>query len=257
MTKVLIVGHGVVGKNLANELKRLKPHVYDKYKRELITRYCIHTGKDVKPTKHYDIAFICVDTPRTADNPCDTTEVVNAIRENDADIYVIKSTVLPTTTERLRIATGKRIVFSPEYYGSTQHANNYDFDFTILGGPREDCIPVIQALQKVYDGRHQFRITDSRTAELAKYMENSWIATKVSFCNQFFDLAENLDVCYEELRELFLLDERVNPSHTYVMREAPYWDSHCLNKDVPALTDVYDAPLLDAVIGFNEARKTQ
>ena len=64
-------------------------------------------------------------------------------------------------------------------------------------------------------------------------------------------------LCYEELRELFVLDPRVEPSHTFVYRDRPYWDSHCLNKDVPAIAGAYDAPLLKGMIAFNEARKNQ
>ena len=114
---------------------------------------------------------------------------------------------------------------------------------------------VVQILQRVYDGTHSFRITDARTAELAKYMENSYLAMKVSFCQQFYDIAGKTGVCYEELRELFVLDPRVEASHTFVYRDRPYWDSHCLNKDVPAIAKAYDAPLLLDMIAFNEARK--
>ena len=121
----------------------------------------------------YDFAFICIDTKKmdTLEAPID--DLVSAINENDADIYILKSTVLPGSTERLKEITGKRIVFSPEYYGGTQHCNNFDFNFTILGGDRKDCLEVQQLLQRVYDARHTFRIVDSKTAELAKYMENS------------------------------------------------------------------------------------
>lgn len=108
---------------------------------------------------------------------------------------------------------------------------------------------------RVYDARHQFRITDSRTAELTKYMENSFLATKVSFCQQFYFIASEMDVDYEELRELFVLDPRVNPSHTFVDRLHPYWSSHCLDKDVPAIADTYEASLLQEVIKFNENTK--
>lgn len=240
---VLIIGCGVVGSNLAAELKSLNPAMYDKYK-DIDSRYYSHK-----------IAFVCVDTPKTDDVKCDISEVKNAILENDADIYVIKSTVLPGTTEQLAKQTGKHIVFSPEYYGGTQHCNNYNFDYTILGGEKEDCARVIQMLEKAYDGRHQFRITDYRTAELVKYMENSYLATKVSFCQQFYRIASELGVTYEELRELFVLDPRVNPSHTFVYADKPYWESHCLDKDVPAIADAYDADFLKAVIDYNEKCK--
>lgn len=248
--KILIIGFGIVGHNLYNELYALQPDVFDKYPKT--DSWSIsNTKRDIK----YDIAFICVDTPYTDDDPCDITEVRNALAENDAELFVIKSTVLPGTTERLRKETGKHIVFSPEYYGGTQHCNNFKFNFTILGGFKTDCIKVVQLLQHVYDGTHQFRITDSKTAELVKYMENSYLAMKVSFCSQFFDIAESAGINYEELRELFILDPRVDPSHTFVYRDKPYWDSHCLNKDVPAIAEEYNAELLKSIIDFNNTKK--
>lgn len=247
MKNVLIVGYGVVGHNLAKELSKLNPDIYDKFKTEYNTK---------RNNICYDFAFICVDTPfLNEDNINDISQVENAIQENYASIYVIKSTILPGTVDKLIKKFNKHIIFSPEYYGGTQHCNNFDFNFTILGGHTEDCIQVQQILQQVYDARHTFRIVDSTTAELAKYMENAWIATKVSFCNQFYDIAKNTGVDYETLRELFILDPRVNPSHTFVYRDHPYWDSHCLNKDVPAIAETEDAELLKAVIEFNNKRK--
>ena len=243
----LIIGYGIVGHNLQKELIRLKPDIYDKYKLEF------NTKRNIK----YDFAFICVDTPYIDEsNMCDLSQVEAALRENKADVFVIKSTILPGTTDYLREQFKKHIVFSPEYYGDTQHCNNFEFNFTILGGEKEDCLKVQQLLQHCYDGTHTFRIVDSKTAELAKYMENSWLATKVSFCNQFFDIANELNVNYEELRELFILDPRVNPSHTFVYRDKPYWDSHCLNKDVRAISGlVFNNELLEFIIKYNKSRK--
>ena len=244
MKNVLIVGYGVVGHNLAKDLEKLQPDIYDKYK----------TCKGKRDIK-YDFAFICVDTPFNEKGDCDITEVCNAIRENDADVYVIKSTILPGTTEKIIEETGKNVIFSPEYYGGTQHCNNFDFDFTILGGDRASCKKVAQLLQDIYDARHTFHFTSSRTAELTKYMENSYLATKVSFCIQFYEIAKKLGVDYEELRELFVLDPRVNKSHTFVYDDHPYWKSHCLDKDVPAIANFADAELLKAVIDFNKKQK--
>ena len=252
--KILIVGYGVVGHNLYKELEKLKPDIYDKYKPEF------NTKRDIK----YDFCFICVDTPYIDEtNPCDTKEVINAISENDADIYILKSTVLPGTTHYLNelftnLGFNKQIVFSPEYYGGTQHCNNFEFNFTIIGGEGLSvCSKVQQLLQYVYDGRHTFHLVDSATAELAKYMENCWLATKVSFCTQFYEIAKNCNVDYGSLRELFILDPRVNPSHTFVYKSQPYWDSHCLNKDVKALAESYpNTDFLKSVVDFNEKQKS-
>lgn len=242
--KVLIIGYGVVGHNLAQEIKNLEPDIYDKYKIES------NTKQNIK----YDIAFICVDTP-LINNELDISEVKNAIQNNDSDIYVIKSTCPIGTVNFLKKETNKHIIFSPEYYGGTQHCNNFSFDFTILGGDKEDCIKVIQALQYCYDGRHQFKITDSKTAELVKFMENSFLATKVSFCNQFYDICQQQNISYEELRELFILDKRMGDSHTFVYKDKPYWDSHCLNKDVPYIAYSQQAPFLINVCEYNNKRK--
>ena len=252
MHNILIVGYGVVGKNLEKELEPLSPDIIDKYKPEI----------DRISHSSYDIAFICVNTPFSEENPCDYSEVINAINENKdrikkEGVFVIKSTILPGTTEKIKKETKQNVIFSPEYYGGTQHNKNFNFDFTILGGEKEDCIKVVQILQKVYDGRHKFSITDTKTAELAKYMENSWLATKVSFCSQFFEIAQKEGVNYEELRELFILDPRVNPSHTFVYRDHPYWESHCLDKDVPAIALTEDAEFLKAVIEFNMKKKNE
>lgn len=253
MKSILIVGYGVVGHNLYQELSKLQPDVYDKFK----TRY--NTKRDIK----YDFCFICVDTPYIdKDNPCDISEVKNAITENDADIYIIKSTILPGTTNYLNSKFyRKNIIFSPEYYGGTQHCNNFKFDFTILGGDKEDCIKVQQLLQEVYDARHTFRIVDGATAEFTKYMENCWLGINVSFCNQMhesiekFNKLNDTNVKYEEVRECWRLDERMPESHTYVYREHPFYDSHCLNKDIPAFADFLDVYLFKAMIEFNEMQK--
>ena len=243
---IVIVGYGVVGQLEYKNMIKLNPCICDKYKPEV---------SNFDPELEYDLAFIAVPTNNTENGLCDITEVRNALDEVKAKIYIIKSTVLPGTCERLQKETGKRIIFSPEHSGATQHCNNFEYDFTILGGEKEDCCEVIQALQQVYDGRHKFRITDSKTAEISKYMLNSFLATKVSFCNSFYELCKSLNCSYEELRELFLLDTRISPAHTFCYADAPYWDSHCFNKDVPAIANTFDMPLLQAVNDFNNCQK--
>ena len=246
MNEILVIGLGVEGSNVERRLQKLNPDRYDKNKK-LDTRV-----KDHK----YEMAFICVDTPYiNEENPCDLSQVRSALYENEADLFIIKSTVLPGDTNKLRLETGKNIIFSPEYHGGTQHSEAYEFNFTILGGNISDCIKVIQKLQHIYDARHEFKITDSKTAEMVKYMENAYLAMKVSFCNQFFNMSEEMGICYEELRELFILDPRIEKSHTFVYRDKPYWQSHCFDKDVRAIAEFGNAELLKSVIEFNEKQK--
>lgn len=249
MKNVIIVGIGNIGSRLYKEYAKLKPDRYDPYKHILEKRNYIH----------YDFAFIAVDTPMNDNCSCDLSQVENALKETDAEIYVLRSTVPPTTTEILREKTGKRIVFCPEFYGTTQHCDEhtFDFDFTILGGDKADCNAVIQLLQEVYDARHRFRITDSTTAELTKYMENCMLATKVSFCIQFWELANKYGVSYPEMRELLLEDKRFSKAHTFVYDEHPYWESHCFDKDLRAISHNNNTYFIDNVIDFNERCKSK
>ena len=107
----------------------------------------------------------------------------------------------------------------------------------------------------VFDARHRFKFTGRKTAELCKYMENCYLATKVTFCNEFFRIAEKLGVCYEEMRELVVLDPRIGPSHTFVYRDRPFWQSHCLDKDVRAVAEWSGSEFLKSVIDANERHK--
>ena len=179
----------------------------------------------------------------------------NAILENEAGLYIVKSTVLPGTVDKLKAETGKRIVFSPEYYGITKFAKNYTYEFTTIGGERDDCNEVVQLLQNVYDCRHKFYVVTSKEAELIKYMNNSFLANKVSFCVQFWEIAQKIGADYEMVREGFLLDPRTNPSHTFVFDDHPYWTSHCFDKDVRAIAETFDAKYLLNLVDYNEEMK--
>ena len=243
MKTVLIVGIGNIGSRLFREYEKLSPDRHDPFK-----------GFNEKRDIHYDFAFIAVDTPMLPDGSCDLSVVRQALYETDAEVYVLRSTVLPGTTENLRAETGKRIVFCPEFYGATQHSDNssFDFSFTILGGEKDDCNAVIQLLLDVYDARHRFRVTDSTTAELTKYMENTMLAARVSLCVQFWEIAREYGVSYPEMRELLLEDQRFNRAHTFVYEDHPYWESHCFDKDLAAIVSSVDAPLIESVIRYND-----
>ncbi len=243
---ILIVGYGNIGRHMYKEFEKAQPEIYDPN----------IEGYGAKRGKKYGCAFICVPTDSLSDGSCDTSVVESAVKETEAETIVIKSTVPPGTTERLIVETGRSIVFSPENYGVTQHCKE-DSGFVILGGERSAREKVAALYAEVKNGYYKIRYTDARTAELWKYMLNSYLALKVTFCCEFADIAKQYGVSYPELRELFVLDERVGASHTYVYEDKPYYDSHCFNKDVPALVSFAGgrAPLTAYMNGLNLRRK--
>jgi UDPglucose 6-dehydrogenase len=233
---ILIIGFGVVGRNMRKiftDADIWDPPFYETAG-NMLEAICTKGSMD----KQYDVAFVCVPTPKLKNGKCDTSVVSSVIAEHagHVNVFCIKSTVPPGTTEHYYHATGyKKFVFSPEYFGSTQHANAPDYNFVILGGTKDACAVVARAYEEVSSADLRIYQTDSTTAELVKYMENSWLAMKVSFCNEFARIAKTFDVDYRELRELWLADPRVNRSHTFVYEDRPFYDSHCLSKDIPAI----------------------
>ena len=83
-----------------------------------------------------------------------------------------------------------------------------------------------------------------------KYPNESFKAIKL-LNNQNFN-GSNIIV-----KHFIPLDERINPSHTFVYKETPYWDTHCLNKDVNCIAYTKDMELLKSVCEFNEKQKTK
>jgi len=169
------------------------------------------------------------------DGSADTSIVQQAISENEADVFVIKSAIPPGTAARIEAETGKRCVVSPEFVGATPHSRGADEGFVILGGDLGDCDIVAEIYKETHSGEFRIFKTDWRTAELVKYAENSFFAMKVTFFAEFARYANVLGIDIDEFRELLLLDERIGRSHTFTYREHPYYASHCLDKDVPAI----------------------
>jgi UDPglucose 6-dehydrogenase len=208
-------------------------------------------------------AFVCVPTPTGPRGECDTTLVEETVHWVESELVIIRSTVAPGTTDRLRRETGKRIVFQPEYIGETVAHPLLDHQaqgFSVLGGPIEDTSAVADLYKRYYHASHRFYFTTALCAELAKYMENAFYATKVTFCNEFFDIARTFGVDYNELREVWLADPRISRDHTFVYPEDRGFGGKCLPKDTAGIIAAaegqgYSPLLLRAVMEVNAARR--
>ena len=159
------------------------------------------------------------DAPACRTDPPTSRIVEEVVGWIECDHIIIRSTVPVGTTDRLRKETGKSIVFQPEYGPARRPITRSSicgrFRWVILGGERRDTVPVAD-LYKTRSTPTSLPPARARTAELTKYMENAFFATKVTFCNEFFDIAQAYGVDYNELRELWLVDPRISRDHTFV-----------------------------------------
>jgi len=215
--------------------------------------------------KGCDIIFQCLPTPMKRSGMCDISivtasltkidDICGALKCEENKVIIVKSTVPPGTTKELdKKFENIDICFSPEFL---TEANSFD-DFKnqnriIIGGPRPATSRVKQMFRRAFPTIPIVK-TGSDTAEMVKYFINCFLATKVIFANEIYDICEATGIDMDKVTEYALYDTRIGKSHLAV--PGPDGDrgfgGHCFPKDLSAM--IYfgnnlgiDTDLLDAV----------
>lgn len=241
---ITIIGYGYVGKAFDVFFsKKYNVSVYDI--RELnLERYTPKINKS-------DMYVVCVSTDKNTDGSVDLSgveDVFTKICSCDKEAFVLlKSTVPPGTTERLATRYPEmHIVFSPEYIGESSYylSSPYDWStdvvktpFFIFGGNKKDADKMVTVFQRIAGPSKQYLIATSLECEITKYMENTFFASKIIFCNEFYNICKVYGVDYNVVRELWLLDCRINKNHTLVFNNDKPWcfGGKCLPKDLAGI----------------------
>tara|TARA_B100001173_G_scaffold310322_1_gene324623 strand:- start:967 stop:1854 length:888 start_codon:yes stop_codon:yes gene_type:complete len=192
-----------------------------------------------------DFLFLSVPTPSNKSGTMDLSIVRNALQSmnevnnNKKNIVLLRSTVVPGTTKQLQEEFPKlRFVFNPEFL--TERSACFDFinqTRVILGG-EEKYTKIVKELYQDRFGQYLPVVeTTFQTAELIKYMNNLFFATKVSFLNEMKLLADKIDVDWEKAVEGFILDGRIGHSHLSVPGPDGKFGfgGSCFPKDIQAL----------------------
>lgn len=248
-----IIGQGFVGSAIREGLKSF--HEILTY--DIDETKCNQTLKGV--CLNSDIIFLCLPTPMRKDGSCDTRILESVLdksykiikddsrRPKHSDflnsqkkkkIFVIKSTVPPGTTERIASnRKGVDVCFSPEFL---TEANSFE-DFKnqtriIIGGPRPATGVVKQMFRRAFPTIPIVK-TGTKTAEMVKYFTNCFLATKVTFANQMYEICDSANIDYDKVCEYALYDTRIGKSHLAV--PGPDGDrgfgGHCFPKDLAAM----------------------
>lgn len=259
MNKVAIIGNGYVGK----AYQKLFPDavIYNRHDKIAESRFEVN---------QCDLAIICVPTPMKNDGSCDISIVEEVLAWVNTPLILIKSTVPPGTTKALKKRFKKRICHSPEYVGEGGYyipfwqfphpTEPQHHSFMIIGGHPKDREEILNIFYPVLGATKTYYQVDETTSELIKYMENCAIATKVTLCNEFYELAKTFGVSYSQLREGFVLDERQGKMFTTVFVDKRGFGGKCLPKDINGIVNAakkagYKAEFLEAVIENNNRLK--
>tara|TARA_A100001388_G_scaffold276713_1_gene265259 strand:- start:2627 stop:3463 length:837 start_codon:yes stop_codon:yes gene_type:complete len=231
-TKVGVLGNGFVGEAISFAFSSIA----DMYVYDINPSRCLN---DIESVHRCDFVFVCVPTPMYKDGSQDFSYVESAFEKaTNRPIYIIKSTVLPGTTELLSEQYPNfKIIFSPEFL--TERTAKLDMltqSRIILGG---DSV-LTEKAKILFNQRFKIKNiiqTDSKTAELTKYMNNSFFATKVSIMNEFKLLCDKIGANWEDALRGFVSDGRVGDSHLNVPGHDGKlgYGGTCFPKDVNAL----------------------
>ena len=225
--KIVIAGHGYVGKAIEqallseNSITIVDPAYNDK------------TIKDAD----YDALIICVSTPQRQDGACDMQNVFDCIDQSNDKPILIKSTISIEGWQQLKQKyPNKGVTFSPEFLRAKTAIEDFNKQ-QVMYFSNDDCNDDWELWSKLFLNNNKnlkFKLASAEELILSKYFRNSFLATKVSFFNQMYDLCSKFDLNFDKVRECVADDTRIGESHTYVTEERGF-SGHCFPKDTQAL----------------------
>jgi UDPglucose 6-dehydrogenase len=191
----------------------------------------------------YRVVLLCVDTPAHPSGEADLGQVLAAAAESahtvgEGGVLVTRSTVPPGTGERLVSEihalgrTDVEVVHLPEFLREGHAWEDFTCaDRIVIGG--ESCA-AIERVKRLFVplGRPVF-VTDRRTAELAKYANNAFLATSISFANEIAEVSTAVGADVGKIVEILRADCRIGV-RAYLSPGLGF-GGHCLPKDTAAL----------------------
>jgi GDP-mannose 6-dehydrogenase len=215
-----------------------------------------------------DVIITCVGTPSQESGEVNLDYLRNVMREIASNVktdekkyLVCRSTVPPGTTEAVynRYLSDTAIipVFYPEFLREGSAVRDfYDYGRFVLGSRPKDNIDELVDILHVNKERPSF-VTDLKTAEYSKYIDNSFHALKIVFANEVFSLGRELGVNIEDSHAIFTADDKLNVSKRYLRPGLPFGGS-CLPKDLRELQFLIskseqEFALLPSMIPSNDA----
>ena len=223
MLHIGIVGNGFVGRATRQlESSMTQFLVYD-----ICPEQCFPQGLTLEELRSCDLIFISVPTPMEPDGKCylnmveSVVEKLNNIIDKNHTSMVIRSTVLPGTSDRLGC------YFMPEFLTEKNYLNDFiecsDWIFGLLGDSEKDerfKSKMGQLFEYAYNENkikhNMLHFCINKEAEMIKYFRNCYLATKVSFCNEMEEFCRLRGINYENVRELATMDKRIGSSHSSV-----------------------------------------
>jgi len=227
-----------------------------------------------KAVRETELSFVCVGTPSQSNGNLDLTyirrvceEIGKALKKkSEKHTVVIRSTILPGTMRGIVIPileeySGKKagvgfgICNNPEFLREGSAVKDFNAPpKTVIGESDRESGDKLAALYAKLDA--PLIRTDLETAEMVKYVDNSWHALKIGFANEIGNLCKALSIDAHEVMKIFCQDRKLNISPAYLLPGFAFGGS-CLPKDLRALAykaKMHDLelPIMTSILPSNE-----
>lgn len=246
-----IIGYGIVGQAVHYGFSRANVHIYDKYKDTESLEEVVNAS---------EFLFLCLPTPTMVDESgIDLSIVDDAIAKiaklasGTDKIIIQKSTITPGTTKKyIKRYPQLLFCFNPEFLRESSFLSDFvNADRIVIGAESDDVFRRISSLYQSITPTVPIYYTDPTTAEMVKYTANCFLATKVIFANEMYDICEKLGVKYEEVKKMVVADKRINDTHMDVTTLRGF-GGKCFPKDLLSLRALaksmaVDTSIMDAV----------
>jgi nucleotide sugar dehydrogenase len=232
-----IIGHGYVGGAMSYvcDMNNIKYNVCDmKYE---TNEYYYNNINNLleKETNKRNYYFICVPTPSKENGECNVeivkeviSKINKKIKEDEKKHYIIiKSTVEPKTCDKINKEITKKnikLIFCPEFLREKTYLDDiYNTETILLGFSGDDINEddikkdVIEIFKEMFKHKEiNFEFKKYEECELFKYMLNVFLAVKVWYFNEIYNVCKKLDIEYDSFTKLYKYDARIGGSHTQV-----------------------------------------
>ena len=215
-----IIGNGFVGKATF----QLKCDEIDILAYDLNPEQCFPQGTTLQDLAKCDMMFVSVPTPMSRDGSCHTNIIQSVLRDLESIAYtgtiILRSTVPVGTCDSLKC------YFMPEFLTEKNYIDDFihnkDWIFGVRGLPEDEAVK--QKIGELFSLAHKhdrikhnnLHFVANKEAEMIKMFRNTYLATKVSFCNEMAEFCDKKGIEYENVRRLATADERILPTHSMV-----------------------------------------
>ncbi|MEX1037235.1 MAG: UDP-glucose/GDP-mannose dehydrogenase family protein [Acidimicrobiia bacterium] len=223
-------------------------------------------GSNTEAVDGADLVFLCLPTPEGDDGRANLAFIYAVIDElgnhlGENGLFVVKSTVPPGTTASLRkrladLGSSARVVSHPEFLREGRAVPDFmNPDRIVVGAWDEVDADLVASLYAGIDTR--IIRTDPTSAEMIKYANNAYLASRLTFVNTLANVCEAVGADILDVIEGLGSDHRIGP---HFLQPGPGYGGSCFPKDTSALIAVaedagYDFQLLRAVIAADDEQR--